>query len=116
MRGIESQGMVLCASMYVITFICILCFSQYVFFSDDPKQVQALIPPEGSVPGERVYVENYEEGNPDEVLNPKKKIWEKLQQDLKTNSEYFATWQGNALLTKSQGKIRSFSMAGAPIK
>jgi len=98
MRGIESKGMVLCASV------------------DDPKQVEALIPPEGSVPGERVFVENYESGTPDDVLNPKKKVWEKLQVDLKTNSDCVAQWQGNNLLTKSGGVIRSKSMKGAPIK
>ncbi|KAJ8956846.1 hypothetical protein NQ318_014260 [Aromia moschata] len=90
MRGVESQGMVLCAS------------------TDAPKQVE--------FPGERVYIENYEGGKPDDVLNPKKKVWEKLQVDLKTNSECFAQWQGNDLLTKGGGKIRSKSMAGAPIK
>lgn len=98
MRGIESQGMVLCASV------------------DDPKQVEPLLPPEGALPGERVYVENYENGTPDDVLNPKKKVWEKLQVDLKTNSNCFAQWQANNLLTKLGGKIRSKSMTGAPIK
>nr|CAH7756021.1 unnamed protein product [Callosobruchus chinensis] len=96
MRGVESQGMVLCA--------------------DDPKQVETLIPPEGAIPGERIYIENFEDGKPDEVLNPKKKVWEKLQVDLKTNSDCIAQWQGNNLLTKSGGKIKSSTMAGAPIK
>lgn len=98
MRGIESQGMVLCASV------------------DDPKQVEPLVPPENSIPGERIYVENYESGSPDDVLNPKKKVWEKLQVDLKTNSDCVAQWQGNNLLTKSGGKITSKSLTGAPIK
>lgn len=89
----------------------------YIFYSrDDPKQVEVLVPPENSVPGERVFVENYEAGTPDDVLNPKKKIWEKLQVDLKTNSDCVAQWQNNNLLTKSCGKIVSKSMAGAPIK
>lgn len=78
--------------------------------------METLIPPENAIPGERVFVENYEDGKPDDVLNPKKKVWEKLQVDLKTNAECFATWQGNNLLTKSGGKIRSKSMPGAPIK
>lgn len=43
------------------------------------KNVEPLDPPADSVPGERVYVEGYETGNPDEILNPKKKIWDKLQ-------------------------------------
>ncbi|CAG9858262.1 unnamed protein product [Phyllotreta striolata] len=98
MRGIESQGMVLCASV------------------DDPKQVEVLIPPSDAVPGERVFVENFEGGKADEVLNPKKKVWEKLQVDLKTSSECVAQWQGNNLLTKSGGKIVSKTMVLAPIK
>lgn len=85
-------------------------------FSDEPKQVQALIPPENAVPGERVYFENFEDGKSDDILNPKKKVWEKLQVDLKTNTEFIAQWQGNNLLTKSGGIIKSKSMAGAPIK
>ncbi|KAK9675135.1 putative tRNA binding domain [Popillia japonica] len=68
MRGVESHGMVLCASV------------------DDPKQVEPLIPPDSVQPGDKVIVENYE-GTPDEILNPKKKVWEKLQVDLKTNSD-----------------------------
>lgn len=50
------------------------------------------------------------------MLNPKKKVWEKLQVDLKTSSDCIAQWQGNNLLTKAGGKIRSESMAAAPIK
>ncbi|CAH1104486.1 unnamed protein product [Psylliodes chrysocephalus] len=98
MRGIESQGMVLCASV------------------DDPKQVETLIPPEDALPGEKIFIENFEGAKPDDVLNPKKKVWEKLQVDLKTNADCLAQWQGNNLVTKSGGKIKSKSMAGAPIK
>jgi tyrosyl-tRNA synthetase len=41
--------------------------------------VEPLDPPEGSSPGDRVFVEGYETGKPDDKLNPKKKVWEKLQ-------------------------------------
>lgn len=87
-----------------------------LYFRDDPKQVEVLIPPQDAVAGERVVIENFESGSPDEVLNPKKKVWEKLQIDLKTNSECIAQWQGNNLVTKSGGTIRSSTMKGAPIK
>lgn len=43
------------------------------------KRVEPLDPPAICKPGERVYIEGYEFGEPDSVLNPKKKIWEKLQ-------------------------------------
>lgn len=87
-----------------------------IIFSDEPKQVEVLIPPADSTPGERVFIENFENGQPDEVLNPKKKIWEKLQVDLKTSSDCIAQWQGNNLITKSGGIVRSKTMSGAPIK
>lgn len=41
--------------------------------------MEPLLPPADSKPGERIVVEGYEKGIPDDVLNPKKKIWEKLQ-------------------------------------
>lgn len=97
MRGVESCGMVLCASV------------------DEPRAVEPLAAPPGSAPGERVFVEGYENGTADEVLNPKKKVWEKLSADLKTSSNCEAQWQGNSLLTKL-GKITCKSLSGAPIK
>ncbi len=41
--------------------------------------MEPLDPPEGSAPGDRVYVEGYESGKPDDELKPKKKMFEKLQ-------------------------------------
>ncbi|CAH0687787.1 unnamed protein product [Spodoptera exigua] len=99
MRGIESKGMVLCASV------------------DEPKQVEPLLAPEGSKPGDRVVVEGYETGEPDDVLNPKKKVWEKLQVDLKTNDSLLAVWQDNKLISKVNGNpVTTKSMKNAPIK
>ncbi|CAB3244697.1 unnamed protein product [Arctia plantaginis] len=99
MRGIESRGMVLCASI------------------DEPKQVEPLLAPEGSKPGDRVVIENYESGKPDDVLNPKKKVWEKLQIDLKTNEKLLAVWQGNKLISKVNGNpVTTKSIKNAPIK
>ena len=53
MRGVVSQAMVMCAST--------------------PEKVEALDPPPGSVPGDRIVVEEYP-GEPDAQLNPKKKV------------------------------------------
>jgi len=97
MRGVESKGMVLCSSR------------------EEPKEVEPLAVPEGSVVGDRVTVEGEKEGTPDEVLNPKKKVWEKLSVDLKTNSEGFAQWNGSNLVT-GKGKITCASVKGAPIR
>merc|ERR1711892_1195572 len=97
MRGVESKGMVLCSSR------------------EEPKEVEPLAVPEGSAVGDRVTVEGEKEGQPDEVLNPKKKVWEKLSVDLKTNSDGFAQWQGNNLITE-KGKITCASVKDAPIR
>lgn len=95
MRGVESHGMVLCAST--------------------GEAVEPLDPPSSSLPGQRVLVEGYESGDPDAQLNPKKKVWEKLQADLRTSSECGAQWQGNALITKD-GVVTCKSLKGAPVK
>jgi len=47
--------------------------------SNGIKSVEPLEPAEGSKPGDKVFVESYEQGEPDKILNPKKKIWEQLQ-------------------------------------
>ncbi|CAD5118669.1 DgyrCDS7354 [Dimorphilus gyrociliatus] len=98
MRGVESSAMLLCASV-----------------NEPERKVEALIPPENSQPGDRVVFEKYEKGQPDERLNPKKKIWETLATDLVTNSDGEAEWKGNAMLT-SNGKISVKNLKNAPIK
>lgn len=50
-----------------------------VYSEGEPRRVEPLDPPEGSAPGEEVFVEGFEMGKPDDKLNPKKKVWEKLQ-------------------------------------
>ncbi|KAK7603568.1 hypothetical protein V9T40_003567 [Parthenolecanium corni] len=99
MRGIESAGMVLCASTE----------------TDGVKLVEPLLPAAGSKAGDRVLVEGYEKGDPDPVLNPKKKIWEKLQVGLKTSSSLIAEWQGCPLFTNT-GSITTKSLKNAPIR
>ncbi|KAK2588844.1 hypothetical protein KPH14_001714 [Odynerus spinipes] len=99
LRGIQSHGMVLCASV------------------DEPtRRVEPLKPPPNSNPGDRVFTEGYESGTPDEVLNPKKKVWEKLQVDLIVNENGQASWNGNLLLTSDGGKIVADTLRNVPIK
>lgn len=98
MRGIESQGMVLCASV------------------DEPtKEVEPLIPPADAEPGERIYCQDITVV-PDSVLNPKKKVWEKIQIDLNVNENNEAEWKGSNLQTASGLAIRTKTMKNAPIK
>ncbi|XP_006618398.1 tyrosine--tRNA ligase, cytoplasmic isoform X4 [Apis dorsata] len=99
LRGVQSHGMVLCASM------------------DEPmRRVEPLRPPLDSKPGEKVIVDGYEDGSPDDVLNPKKKIWEKLQVDLVVNGNGEASWNGNLLLTVNGGKLTTDSLKNVAIK
>lgn len=72
MRGILSEAMVMCAST--------------------PEKVELIKPPEGAKPGDRVTFEKYP-GDPDAQLNPKKKIWEQVAPDLKTNDEGVAVYK-----------------------
>lgn len=77
-------------------------FSLLYFYREEA--VEPLRIPEGVAPGDRIAVEGYQ-GTPDVQLNPKKKVWEKLQADLKTNASGEATWQNNLLLTSDGQKI-----------
>jgi len=97
LKGIESFGMVLCASR------------------DEPKEVEPLTAPEGSNPGDRCIIEGYE-GEPDEQLNPKKKIWEQLAVDFKTSNDCVAQWQGNNLMVNGKGTITCKKVNNAPVK
>ncbi|XP_067281304.1 tyrosine--tRNA ligase, cytoplasmic [Pseudorasbora parva] len=97
MRGIESQAMLLCASI-----------------EGEPRRVEPLDPPEGSAPGDRVFVEGYESGKPDDELKPKKKVFEKLQVDLKISGEYVAQWKEQNLMTKL-GQITCKTLKGGNI-
>lgn len=97
MRGVESQAMLLCASI-----------------EGEPRRVEPLDPPEGSSPGERVFVEGFEQGKPDDKLNPKKKVWERLQVDLKVSGECVAQWKDKHLMTKL-GQVTCKTLSGGNI-
>lgn len=73
MRGVTSEAMVMCAST--------------------PDKVEILKPPQDAVPGDRVTCVEYP-GSPDTQLNPKKKIFEQVAPDLKTDGEKRATYKG----------------------
>ncbi|GBC06677.1 hypothetical protein RclHR1_00070044 [Rhizophagus clarus] len=76
MRGIKSYAMVLAAT------------------SAEGK-VELVDPPPGSKPGDKAYFEGFEEGTPEPVLNPKKKVWETLQPGLITTNNKEASWVNN---------------------
>ena len=96
MRGVESRAMVLCAS------------------NDEHTKVEFLIPPTGSKPGDCVYFEGHE-GTPEDILNPKKKIFEEVQPDFKTTTDKIAVWKDVPFKT-DKGVITVASLTAAKIK
>ncbi|XP_002741455.1 aminoacyl tRNA synthase complex-interacting multifunctional protein 1-like [Saccoglossus kowalevskii] len=96
MRGVLSQAMVMCAS--------------------SPEKVEFINPPEGSVPGDRISFEGYPLGDFPPQMNPKKKIFEKIQPELHVNADKVATYQGVPFKVEGKGLCTSFSMTNSGIK
>nr|XP_016478698.1 PREDICTED: probable methionine--tRNA ligase [Nicotiana tabacum] len=82
MRGIKSQAMVLAAS------------------NSDHTKVELVEPPKDAAIGERITFPGFD-GEPDDVLNNKKKIWETVQLDLHTNKELVACYKDLPFTTSS---------------
>lgn len=97
MRGVTSEAMVLCAN------------------SADGTKSEFVEPPAGSKPGDQVFIEGHESGTPDAVLNPKKKVFEKIQPDFKTTDALVATYKGKPFKTQA-GVCTVKSIAGGNIK
>jgi methionyl-tRNA synthetase len=76
--------------------------------------VELIQPPQGSKPGDRVTAAGYP-GEPDELLNPKKKIFEAVQPDLATNADRVACYRGVPLATAA-GSCTAASVAGGSIR
>ena len=96
MRGVVSQAMVLCGS------------------DAEHTRVELVIPPEGAPVGELVTFPGFP-GVPDQQLNPKKKIWEAIQPELRTDAECVAKYR-TAAFTTTAGVCRVASIANAVIK
>lgn len=79
-------------------------------------QVEILLPPEGSIPGDLVTVQGFLRRPDVPFLNPKKKIWETVAPDLKTNTDLAATYKACVLEVQGKGHIRAPSLPDAPIK
>lgn len=99
MRGIKSNGMLLCAS------------------NADHTEVEPLSPPDGAEIGERVYFGDDGADQPEAALPnqlQKKKFWEACQPLLKTDSQRVAQFEGKTMLTKA-GPVVAASLADANI-
>lgn len=95
MRGVTSEGMVMCAS--------------------SPEKVEVMIPPLNSVPGDLVHCDGYTR-NPDAQLNPKKKIWETVAPDLLTNEDFCACYKGVPLNIPNKGHIKATTLKGVNVR
>jgi len=95
MRGVTSEAMVMCAS--------------------SPEKVEILVPPNGAVPGDLVEFNGIQR-NADPVLNPKKKIFETVAPDLKTNDNKVATYKDIPFEVKGKGAVSSPTLINVNIK
>ncbi|GLV31808.1 aaRS-interacting multifunctional protein 1 [Carabus blaptoides fortunei] len=95
MRGVTSEAMVMCAST--------------------PEAVEVLSPPAEAQPGDLIECEGYIR-QPDAQLNPKKKIFETVAPDLKTNNALQATYKGTALIVPGKGSVTAKSLTNVNIK
>uniref|UniRef100_UPI0037E7D725 aminoacyl tRNA synthase complex-interacting multifunctional protein 1-like n=1 Tax=Semicossyphus pulcher TaxID=241346 RepID=UPI0037E7D725 len=95
MRGVLSQAMIMCAS--------------------SPGRVEILDPPSGAVPGDRVIFQGFP-GDPDKELNPKKKVWEQVLTDLRTDGQCVATYKGAAFEVIGKGVCKAQTMTDTEIK
>ncbi|KAL6976566.1 methionine--tRNA ligase [Sarracenia purpurea var. burkii] len=96
MRGIKSQAMVLAAS------------------SSDHTKVELVEPPQSVPVGERVTFPGFK-GDPDVVLNPKKKVWETVQVHLHTDKELVACYK-DVPFTTSAGVCKVSSISDGSIR
>lgn len=55
-------------------------------------------------------------GEPDKELNPKKKVWEQLQPDLRTDGQCIATYKGAAFEVACKGVCKAQTMSNSEIK
>jgi len=95
MRGVLSEGMIMCAS--------------------SPEKVEILQVPDDAVIGERVQCEGFV-GEPDAQLNPKKKIWEQIQPDLKVGDDGIARYKSGMFTLVGKGVCSAPSMTNCIVK
>ena len=55
-------------------------------------------------------------GEPDKELNPKKKVWEQVQPDLRTDQSCVATYKGAPFEVAGKGVCKAQTMSNSGIK
>ena len=74
------------------------------------NQVELVDPPKSATVGERVTFPGFNgEPGSDDVLNPKKKVWETLEVDLNANTELVASYK-DITITTSAGVVALFHL------
>ena len=96
MRGVVSHAMVLCAS------------------DEAHASLELVVPPADAAVGEPVTFPGFT-GTPDVQLNPKKKVWEAVQPELRTDDGCVALYR-EAAFTTSAGPCRAASISGGMVK
>lgn len=117
MRGIKSSAMVLAASPRIKEGE-----------ADDHKgPIELVTPPADAKAGERVYFEGWQ-GEPEKVLNPKKKVWETFQPGFTTTDKLEVAFDAGVvkelegkdglgkLVTASGGVCTVKSLSGAQVR
>lgn len=117
MRGIKSAAMVLAASPRL----------KEGEVDDHKGPVELVNPPEGAKAGERVYFEGWK-GEPEGILNPKKKVWETFQPGFTTTDALEVAFDAGVvkelggkegvgrLVTESGGVCTVKSLKGATVR
>ncbi|XP_065647843.1 aminoacyl tRNA synthase complex-interacting multifunctional protein 1 isoform X2 [Hydra vulgaris] len=96
MRGILSEGMIMCAST--------------------PEKVEIIEVPASATIGDIVTCEGYS-GDADVQLNPKKKIWEQVQPDFRVDENGVPGYKGGQFtIAGKTGRFSSPTMKCCPIK
>ncbi|KAL2829904.1 hypothetical protein BJY01DRAFT_227586 [Aspergillus pseudoustus] len=120
MRGIKSAAMVLAASPRVAE-------------GEDSHggPVELVTPPTDAPAGDRIYFEGWNDGEPEKVLNPKKKVWETFQPGFTTTDGLEVAFESSAvpvaqsqegkpalgkLVAKSGGVCTVKSLKGATVR
>ncbi|CAJ0952786.1 unnamed protein product, partial [Mesorhabditis belari] len=95
MRGVESKAMVMCAS--------------------SPEKVEIMEVDPSAKPGMSVVCPPFVH-RPDAQLNPKKKVWETVAEDLLVSPEGIATWKGHPLLVDGKTHLVAPTLRNVHVK
>jgi len=87
MRGVLSEGMIMCANT--------------------PEKVEILVPPAGAQIGDKISFDGYEGEADLPFMNPKKKIFEAVQPEFLVNAEGVATYKGSFFKIEGKGLVTS---------